>query len=426
MIAADVPGFGQLATAATRGRADRRRVRHGVRALLRRAGDPHAARGRQLDGRRHRARARAARRGALGHGDRPGRVLDHARAALLPALAQAAARGPGAGPLAPRSRSPRRRRAGRSLMGQIFARPWRIPPEAARRTLENFWAAPAFTRALAAFDRYTFRHGHELRRAGHVALGQPRPAAPLRPPGAARASQALPRRAPRDARRARPHALLRRSRRSWRGDAGGDSRWPELRRLAPSLVALVLWPCSRAWPAPHRRRSRASAGARTWPRATEAGRSAAGSWTASGLPAYRYRIDEARDPRARRSELEDVADPTDAWSQLGNDHVVANAYNHGYTQLWSQDRVYEWVNRYSAARTPVRRRLRLAARGRADDQHALSPTVRRSAHRARLRRPGTRAGRIAVAGSRSDEHVYAPFGDDPRAAPRRDDPQPHA
>ena len=68
-----------------------------------------------------------------------------------------------------------------------------------------------------------------------------------------------------------------------------------------------------------------------------------------GLPAYRYRIDEARDPRARRPELEDVADPTDAWSQLGNDHVVANAYNHGYTQLWSQDRVYEWVNRYSAA-----------------------------------------------------------------------------
>ena len=44
-----------------------------------------------------------------------------------------------------------------------------------------------------------------------------------------------------------------------------------------------------------------------------------------------------------------MADPTDAWSQLGNDHVVANAYNHGYTQLWSQDRVYEWVNRYSAA-----------------------------------------------------------------------------
>ena len=53
--------------------------------------------------------------------------------------------------------------AGRTLqMGQIFARPWLIPPEAARRTLENFWASPAFTRALAAFDEYTFRNGHEI------------------------------------------------------------------------------------------------------------------------------------------------------------------------------------------------------------------------------------------------------------------------
>jgi pimeloyl-ACP methyl ester carboxylesterase len=52
---------------------------------------------------------------------------------------------------------------GRTLqMGQIFARPWLIPPEAARRTLENFWASPAFTRALAAFDQYTFRNGHEI------------------------------------------------------------------------------------------------------------------------------------------------------------------------------------------------------------------------------------------------------------------------
>ena len=53
--------------------------------------------------------------------------------------------------------------AGRTLqMNQIFARPWLIPPEAARRTLENFWASPAFTRALAAFDSYTFRNGHEI------------------------------------------------------------------------------------------------------------------------------------------------------------------------------------------------------------------------------------------------------------------------
>ena len=38
----------------------------------------------------------------------------------------------------------------------------------------------------------------------------------------------------------------------------------------------------------------------------------------------------------------------DNWSQLGNDAIVANAYNHGYTQLWSQARVAQWANRYDA------------------------------------------------------------------------------
>jgi pimeloyl-ACP methyl ester carboxylesterase len=54
--------------------------------------------------------------------------------------------------------------AGRTLlMGHIFARPWRIPAEDARATLENFSAAPGFPAALAAFDRYLFGAGHELR-----------------------------------------------------------------------------------------------------------------------------------------------------------------------------------------------------------------------------------------------------------------------
>jgi pimeloyl-ACP methyl ester carboxylesterase len=53
--------------------------------------------------------------------------------------------------------------AGRALLlSHLFARPWRIPAEDARLTLEDFWAAPAFTRALAAFDRYTFHDAHEI------------------------------------------------------------------------------------------------------------------------------------------------------------------------------------------------------------------------------------------------------------------------
>ena len=73
-----------------------------------------------------------------------------------------------------------------------------------------------------------------------------------------------------------------------------------------------------------------------------------GTWQVDrfGLPTYRYTMDEQTDPRARQPEL---AGNTDAWSQVGNDHLVANAYNHGYVQLWSQDRTAQWMNRYDAA-----------------------------------------------------------------------------
>ena len=85
-----------------------------------------------------------------------------------------------------------------------------------------------------------------------------------------------------------------------------------------------------------------------WPPAdiaSSAGSGAFGRWQVDrfGLPSYSYRIDEARDPLARQPEL---GGATAAQHQLGNDHVVAAAYNHGYVQLWSQDRRYQWTNRY--------------------------------------------------------------------------------
>jgi pimeloyl-ACP methyl ester carboxylesterase len=53
--------------------------------------------------------------------------------------------------------------AGRTLaMSQTFARPWRMPAEAAVATLDALWAAPALGPALEAFERYSFRDGHEL------------------------------------------------------------------------------------------------------------------------------------------------------------------------------------------------------------------------------------------------------------------------
>lgn len=72
-----------------------------------------------------------------------------------------------------------------------------------------------------------------------------------------------------------------------------------------------------------------------------------GRWIADqfGLPAYRYTIDELTAPQAKQPELDGS---TDAWHQVGNDHIVADAFNHGYVQLWSQDRDYEWMNYYQA------------------------------------------------------------------------------
>ncbi len=65
-----------------------------------------------------------------------------------------------------------------------------------------------------------------------------------------------------------------------------------------------------------------------------------------GLPAYRYDVDEQRTARARQPELDGA---TAAQHELGNDHIVAAAFNDGYTQLWSQDRLAQWANRWNPA-----------------------------------------------------------------------------
>src|SRR5262245_6977455 len=67
-----------------------------------------------------------------------------------------------------------------------------------------------------------------------------------------------------------------------------------------------------------------------------------GTWhvDAAGLPAFRYQLDETADTRASQPELNGG---TEAQHQVGNDHIVAAAFNHGYTQLWSQDRLQQWA-----------------------------------------------------------------------------------
>ena len=82
----------------------------------------------------------------------------------------------------------------------------------------------------------------------------------------------------------------------------------------------------------------------TLPRITSSyGSGGFGRWMVDhfGLPSYRYTVDQQTDPLARQAEL---AGRTDAWSQVGNDRVKADAFNHGYTELWSQDRLAQWIN----------------------------------------------------------------------------------
>ena len=137
-----------------------------------------------------------------------------------------------------------------------------------------------------------------------------------------------------------------------------------------------------------------------------------GTWhvDAFGLPAFRYAIDETADARAQQPEL---AGGTEAQHQVGNDHIVAAAFNHGYTQLWSQDRLAQWANRYEPQTPPLRRRLRVPARRRRRAEHALRSTARRAPTSSATSASATARKRVRADGLDVEQVVYAPFGDDP-------------
>ena len=136
-----------------------------------------------------------------------------------------------------------------------------------------------------------------------------------------------------------------------------------------------------------------------------------GTWTVDrfGLPAYRYAIDPATAPQAPQSEL---GGSTDAWHQLGNDYLVADAHNQGYVQLWSQARAYQWINRFEPS-----------AGHYAGGYGYLRVGDRTISTLYADRAPGTRTARDFGSGYfhrrtaskpvAIDEEVYAPFGDAP-------------
>jgi hypothetical protein len=127
-----------------------------------------------------------------------------------------------------------------------------------------------------------------------------------------------------------------------------------------------------------------------------------------GMPAYDYTIDQNANPIAKQPEL---SGSIDAWSQVGNDHIVADAFNHGYVQLWSQDRLYQWMNYYDASHQHYAGGFGyINAGGKVistlyDDRPAGARTDR-------LFGAGYYAKRTSADGLSEKDTVYAPFGDD--------------
>ncbi|MFL5822183.1 MAG: GH36-type glycosyl hydrolase domain-containing protein [Solirubrobacteraceae bacterium] len=127
------------------------------------------------------------------------------------------------------------------------------------------------------------------------------------------------------------------------------------------------------------------------------------------LPAFRYRINEARAPMAAQPEL---AGGRQAQHQVGNDHIKGMAWNDGYTELWSQDRLSQWANLYQASSNHF-------AGGygylNVDGRPSSTLYLDRPAHSGFTRTFGVGYYRrtLRARGIGVSETVYAPFGNDP-------------
>jgi hypothetical protein len=136
-----------------------------------------------------------------------------------------------------------------------------------------------------------------------------------------------------------------------------------------------------------------------------------GQWTVDsfGLPAYRYTMDEETNPLARQPNL---SGSTDAWSQVGNTRVKADAFNHGYTELWSQDRLAQWTNYYDATHGHFSGGFGYVnVDGKVfstlyDDRPAAAATSREFG-------VGYYAHSVVADGAEVRDVVFAPFGNDP-------------
>ena len=145
--------------------------------------------------------------------------------------------------------------------------------------------------------------------------------------------------------------------------------------------------------------------------ASTSGSGSFGRWQVDGfgLPDYAYTADEARDPNARQPEL---GGATAAQHQLGNDNIKGAAFNDGYTQFWSQDRLMQWANLFQPAHRHYAGGFGwLQSAGR-----VLSTLYLDRAPGAVFQRHfgvGYYLKRMRADGVRVTQVTYAPFGNDP-------------
>jgi hypothetical protein len=127
------------------------------------------------------------------------------------------------------------------------------------------------------------------------------------------------------------------------------------------------------------------------------------------LPFFNYEVDHLSDPRAKQPESNGA---TKAQHQLGNDHIVATAWNDGYTQFWTQARLPQWANAYE----PDRRHYAGGYGYLNVGGKVLSTFWEDRPEGASLDRQfglGYYRKRLQAEGLDVRDEVYAPFGDDP-------------
>lgn len=138
-----------------------------------------------------------------------------------------------------------------------------------------------------------------------------------------------------------------------------------------------------------------------------------GQWEtdAFGLPAYRYTCDQTKDPQAVQAVNEAWRSKTDHIHQFGNDRIVAIASNYGYVQLRQDEGSPKFLNDYFPARNCFGGGIGYLVDG------ALSVGTHYPASSAAFfqRTFGTGYFRKQLRASsfEIDQHIFAPFGDDP-------------